>query len=398
MRTIDSAARLAIFAWIGVMTFVVIPPSGTAPAVVQAVGYAAAGAGLAGWMVLERRSGLLRARPWLAPVVLGGTAVASGAAAAASSGGGLMVIVTFMAALVAASETTLTAALAVTAAGVLAVEVAGLALGSGYSTLAGLPVVVAAGLLTGMNRAAYRVQAQQAAQLLAQREELAAEHRRADLLAERARIAREIHDVLAHSLGALSIQIQTARAVLTDSGDAGQAADILARAQRITAEGLTETRRAVHALRTDTLPLAGELAAARDTFAREHGVQASFDASGTPADLGPDVTVALLRVAQEALVNAAKHAPGQRVAIGLDFDDEQVTLTVSNALPAGAGSRARPAGGSAYGGYGLTGMTERLRLQGGTLHAGPKQDRWVVTARLPVVRPQATVAAARTAP
>ena len=389
MRTIDSAARLAIFAWIGVMTFVVIPPSGAAPTVIQAIGYPVAGAGLAGWMALERHSDWLRPRPWLAPLVLGGTAIASGAAAAASSGGGLMVIVTFMAALVAASETTLAVALAVTTAGVLAVEVTGLALSAGYGTLAGLPVVVAAGLLTGMNRAAYRVQAQQAAQLLAQREELAAEHRRADLLAERARIAREIHDVLAHSLGALSIQIQTARAVLTDSGDIGQAADILARAQRISAEGLTETRRAVHALRTDTLPLAGELAAARDTFAREHGVLASFDATGTPADLGPDATVALLRVAQEALVNAAKHAAGQHVAIRLDYGQQEVALTISNPLPAGAGNRAPRPGGSADGGYGLTGMSERLRLQGGTLHAGPRQARWVVTARLPLVRPPA---------
>lgn len=162
--------------------------------------------------------------------------------------------------------------------------------------------------------------------------------------------------------------------------------------------GTDRDRRAVHAPRTDTLPLAGELAAARDTFAREHGVQASFDASGTPADLGPDATVALLRVAQEALVNAARHAAGQHVAIRLDYDQDEVTLSVSNALPTGAANRPRPPGGSVDGGYGLTGMTERLRLQGGTLHAGRRQDRWVVTARLPLVRPQAPAAAGRTAP
>ena len=75
-----------------------------------------------------------------------------------------------------------------------------------------------AGLIIGRNRGAYRIQAEQAAQLLAQREQLQAEQRRADLLDERARIAREIHDVLAHSLGGLGIQIQAARAVLTDHG------------------------------------------------------------------------------------------------------------------------------------------------------------------------------------
>jgi signal transduction histidine kinase len=89
---------------------------------------------------------------------------------------------------------------------------------------------------------------------------LQAEQRRADLLDERARIAREIHDVLAHSLGALGIQIQAARSVLHK--DADQASDLLAAAQQMAAEGLVETRRAVQALRTDTLPIDEELATA----------------------------------------------------------------------------------------------------------------------------------------
>jgi hypothetical protein len=94
----------------------------------------------------------------------------------------------------------------------------------------------AAGLVTGLNRGACRVQAGQAAELLAQRAELHAGQRRADLLDERARIAREIHDVLAHSLGALGIQIQAARAVLTDRGDIAGADELLAEAQRMAAD------------------------------------------------------------------------------------------------------------------------------------------------------------------
>jgi signal transduction histidine kinase len=84
------------------------------------------------------------------------------------------------------------------------------------------------GLLLGRVVRGRRVQAEQSAALLAQTQQLLAEQGRADVLGERTRIAREIHDVLAHSLGALSIQIQTARAVLTDHHDLDRAVDILA--------------------------------------------------------------------------------------------------------------------------------------------------------------------------
>jgi signal transduction histidine kinase len=141
------------------------------------------------------------------------------------------------------------AVLGATAGGVLATEVTALAFSSSIGALIGLPLVIASGAVIGRNRGAYRIQAEQAAALLAQREQLQAEQRRADLLDERTRIAREIHDVLAHSLGALSIQIQAARSVLTDRGDIDRASELLAAAQRMAAEGLTETRRAVQALR-----------------------------------------------------------------------------------------------------------------------------------------------------
>ena len=194
------------------------------------------------------------------------------------------------------------------------------------------------GLIIGRNWGAYRVQAEQSAMLLAQREQLQAEQRRADLLDERARIAREIHDVLAHSLGALGIQIQAARSVLHKDTD--QAGELLAAAQQMAAEGLVETRRAVHALRADTLPLDEELARVTDTHAQRYHVPVSYDTGGVPAALPPDATVALLRVAQEALVNAAKHAAGQPVAVRLDYGDADVRLTVRNDLAPGAAASA----------------------------------------------------------
>jgi len=207
--------------------------------------------------------------------------------------------------------------------------------------------------------------------------------------------------VLAHSLGALGIHIQAARAVLTDQHDIGKASEMLAAAQKMAGEGLVETRRAVHALRADTLPLAEELARVSDTYAERYHVPASFQTDGIPGPMPPEATVALLRVAQESLVNAAKHAAGQRVAVRLDYGDADVRLTVRNDLapgggrsgPGGAGYGGGPAGAgdsgsgavvsTVNGGYGLTGMRERLRLLNGTLEAGRRDGQWVVTAELP---------------
>jgi signal transduction histidine kinase len=187
--------------------------------------------------------------------------------------------------------------------------------------------------------------------------------------------------VLAHSLGALGIQIQAARSVLTDRADIDQAGDLLAAAQRMAAEGLAETRRAVHALRADTLPLNEELARTTDTYGQRYGVKVSFDTGGEPRPLPPDATLALLRIAQEALVNAAKHAGGQHVAVRLDYGDAGVLLTVSN--PLAPGSQSSPHVSTVNGGYGLTGMRERLRMLSGTLEAGRRDGQWIVTARLP---------------
>jgi signal transduction histidine kinase len=201
------------------------------------------------------------------------------------------------------------------------------------------------------------------------------------VLDERTRIAREIHDVLAHSLGALGIQIQAAKAILTDSGNVDGAVKALTTAQRMAAEGLTETRRAVHALRVDTLPLGEELAAVVDTHRQRYHVPVTLETSGIARTLPPDAALALLRTAQEAMVNAAKHAPCQRVAVSLDYGENDVRLNVANGLDGAAASVRQP---GSTGGYGLTGMRERLRLLNGTLLAGPRENEWAVTAELPL--------------
>ena len=186
--------------------------------------------------------------------------------------------------------------------------------------------------------------------------------------------------MLAHSLGALGIQIQAAKAMLTDHADIDRAVEALSTAQRMAADGLTETRRAVHALRVDTLPLGQELAGVADTHRARYHVPVTLQTSGRARALPPEATLALLRTAQEAMVNAAKHAPGQPIAVRLDYGGNDVRLSVVNGLDGADASVRRPG----HTGYGLTGMRERLRLLNGTLRAGSKENEWAVTAELPL--------------
>ena len=320
--------------------------------------------------------------------------------------GNSLVAFAAVALITAAEELPLQAALAIALLGVLAAEIGGIVFGQGLGTLLGFPLLLAVGVLLGRNRASLRVQADQARQLLAQHEQLRAEQRRADVLEERTRIAREVHDVLAHSLGALGIQLQTVRALFTVHNDQDRALEALATAQRMASGGLTETRLAVQALRTDTLPLHDELARATDELAGRHHVHVAYQASGTPVPLPPEATVALLRIAQEALVNAVKHAPGAAIAVDLGYREDGVRLTVTNPMPGGGPGAAglRPAGDgigalrTADTGYGLTGMRERLLLLRGTLEAGPRDGQWVVIADFPLTPAPAACAAGDAGP
>ena len=359
------------------------PPHGALAVPVTVTAFCLLGVGLAAWGLLELNPAAARARSRGLPLALGLIALVCGFAASASSNGDGLIAYAGVAVMAAGNTTSLLAALSVGLTGILGIEIGGVVFGQGFGTLLGLPLLMVVALLTGRNWRAYRLQAEQSATLLAQYERLREEQSRADVLVERTRIAREIHDVLAHSLGALGIQIQAAKAVLVDHGDLDRAVEVLTTAQRMAADGLVETRRAVHALRVDTLPLGEELARAVDTHGRRYGVAAGFDSGGAPRPLPPDATVALLRTAQEALINAAKHAGGRPVSVRLDYGPDAVSLTVVNDLA--EGPTARPAGpGGVNGGYGLTGMHERLLLIHGTLTAGPQDGRWTVTARLPL--------------
>jgi signal transduction histidine kinase len=375
--------RFTAFALIGILALI-SPAHSAAQRAVQIACFSVVGAALLASLLLER---FPRYRPWGLPIALGAMAVAGGLAALTSGDGQTLGAFTAVAAIAAGSDLELPAAIAVAVAGILPIWILGPLVGAPFATLAGYPLLIVACLSFGRNRRSYRVQAEQAAALLEQSERARAEQRRADVLDERARIAREIHDVLAHSLGALGIQIQAAKAMLTDHGDVDRAVEALSTAQRMAADGLTETRRAVHALRVDTLPLGEELAGVVDTHRQRYHVPVTIETSGTARALSPDASLALLRTAQEALINAARHAPGQQITVRLDYGDTGVRLCVVNHLD-GTGAAVRKPGST--GGYGLTGMRERLRLLNGTLLAGPRDDEWAVTAELPLAAEDVT--------
>jgi signal transduction histidine kinase len=275
-------------------------------------------------------------------------------------------------------------ACAVGATSVVATEVSYLCFGSGVGDV-GWPFAVLACMLLGRQRRDARALNAQALALVDQAEQTQAEHQRAATLDERARIAREIHDLLAHSLGALGIQIEAAQALLTDSGDVDQAIRLLDQARRLTTSGLQETRGAIEALRTDTPPLPESLSSLAEGHLAQHSVPVEVTVTGAPRPLSPDANLALIRTAREALTNAAKHAPSSPIAIALDYAGDQTTMTVTNGRCADGQVLAVPNGGiGVSGGYGLAGMRERLLLIGGTLAAGESELGWTVKAEVPL--------------
>ncbi|MEU1311619.1 histidine kinase [Streptomyces cinnamoneus] len=195
-------------------------------------------------------------------------------------------------------------------------------------------------------------------------------------LAERARIAREIHDVLAHSLSAQLVHLEAARLLIESGAERQQVLERVAAARGMAREGLAETRQALSALR-------GELTYAED-FLREAAASqgARLEVTGEPRRLSAEAGLAVRRVAQEALTNVRKHAPGARVEMGFAYLVGEVELWVRDSGAHGI------VGGLAVSGagYGLLGMRERAELLGGTLEAGPAgpdEEGFVVRLRVP---------------
>lgn len=201
-----------------------------------------------------------------------------------------------------------------------------------------------------------------------------AEAARAELLAGRNHLARELHDVLAHTLSALSLHLEAFDTLIVKRGEPDPAIrEQLDVAKRLVRNGLDEARGAVRALRDDQPPLADQLARLAGDGA------AALEVTGEPRALAPDVSLALYRVAQEAITNVVKHAPGASAAISLAFRDDSVSLTVANDVPAANHSALSTTGG----GHGIQGIQERILLLGGHVDAGPADGGWRVAAEVP---------------
>jgi signal transduction histidine kinase len=194
-----------------------------------------------------------------------------------------------------------------------------------------------------------------------------AAHAESAALAERGRVARELHDVLAHSLSALALQLEGSRLLARDRGADPEVVAGLERAHHLAVSGLTEAREAISALRGDDLPQLEDLA--------QGFPGASLTVTGTPHEASSEARLALYRTAQEALTNVRRHSGSERVELKLAYEDDGTTLTVQD-----HGEEAPVMNGR---GYGLTGMRERAELLGGRLNAGPTDDGFRVELWLP---------------
>jgi signal transduction histidine kinase len=265
----------------------------------------------------------------------------------------------------------------ITALAVVTTALSVLASGQGTGNIS-LGAVVVVGFLAAAGRRQYMLRTEEAELRLADAERAREEHTRAAALAERANAAREIHDILAHSLGALVLQLDALDAVLdAQTPDRGRAAELLARARSLAVEGLSEARQAVGTLRTDAPPLIDGL----QQLVEAGADGTSLEISGTPRPISAEGAVALRRTAQEGLTNAAKHAPGTVPKVQLAFLLTEVVLTVTDV----GGARNGTPGSLAHtgGGYGIEGLRERAELLGGMLTAGPQGSGWQVTLRVP---------------
>lgn len=223
----------------------------------------------------------------------------------------------------------------------------------------------------------------------AEREQIAREEEEAGAAAsERARVARELHDVLAHNLSVMVIQASAARRVVDhDPAAAMEAAELISRTGR---EALSELRYVFGPVRKqdgEALGASPGLANIEQLASSAHraGLPVDVKVKGTPLQLTPGVDLTAYRVIQEALTNTLKHARGARATVTVNYEPREVVVEVlDNGV--GTADNGNPVDS---GGHGLVGMRERVALYGGKLDANKRDSGFAVRARLPVGGPPA---------
>jgi signal transduction histidine kinase len=223
----------------------------------------------------------------------------------------------------------------------------------------------------------------QAELLLAQTQRSHEEQLRNLKLQESSRMAREIHDVLAHSLAGLTIQLEATAALIEGGADTAVILPRVRRAHELAREGLRETRLAVGALREEgasVVPAASRIEALVGDFrASGHAIELSLD--GAREQLAGPSGDASVRIIQEALTNVTKHAPAAAVSVQVAAGPPLRVAILSRSSDGALVPHASLSGTG--GGYGIAGMRERAEELGGRCSAGPTPEGWLVEAELP---------------
>jgi signal transduction histidine kinase len=255
----------------------------------------------------------------------------------------------------------------------------------------------AAGVLNRTKRANLQAAESRAARAEAELDR----HSTREAAAERARIARELHDVVAHHVSLMAVQAEAATSLLPDKpAQARRSVEIIGDTARL---ALTELRRLLGVLRgpserLETAPSVslGDIGGVLDQV-RGAGLPVDFEVVGTPGPLAPGVDLTAYRIVQEALTNTIRHARADRAVVRLCYEPGYITVSVADSGPRrdgprdqphrnGNGSAARPGSMIAGSGLGLAGIAERVASCGGNLTVGPTQSGgFAVTARLPAL-------------
>jgi signal transduction histidine kinase len=219
--------------------------------------------------------------------------------------------------------------------------------------------------------------------LLAELEDAREEQTRAAAIAERSRIASELHDVLAHSLSGAALQLQAARKLAEHEQATAPMRAAIDRAGQLVRDGLANARQAVGALRGEELPGVAQLESLIAGFRDDMVVKVTLSIEGTARALAADAGLALYRGAQEALTNVARYAPGATTSVVLRYETNHTSLSVEDRVPPASTPATATGLTGVGGGRGLAGLRERLERVGGSLEAGATENGWRVELVVP---------------
>jgi signal transduction histidine kinase len=213
--------------------------------------------------------------------------------------------------------------------------------------------------------------------LMAELEDARDQQARAAAIAERGRIAGELHDLLAHSLSGAAIQLQGARRLADREHATPRLSEAIDRASELVKAGLANARQAVDALRGDPLPTLVQLPSLIDRYKADMNLDVTLRIEGSVRTLPADPSLALYRGAQEALTNVARYAPSACTTVTVRYEHERTRLSVDS------GVSATPPRHGMGGGRGLEGLRERVERAGGRMSAGPTAEGWRVEIEAP---------------